>query len=101
MSAASFRLSGKADEDILAIMLYTIEQFGVRQAVIYYKGLHEVYEFLAVHPKAACERSEIDPPVRAHRYQLHLVVYEIGEDGSILILRVPHYSGDRIARENR
>lgn len=98
---ASFGLSRKADEDILAIMLYTIEQFGVRQAEIYHKGLHEVFEFLAVHPKAARERPEIDPPVRAHRYQSHLVVYEIGEDGRILILRVPHCSSDWIAQENQ
>lgn len=91
---SSYKLSQRADEDILSIARYTIDTFGVQQAEIYHAGLHETFDFLASNPAAARERTEIDPPVRAHRYQSHLVVYEISENGDVLILRVPHGKTD-------
>ena len=32
----------------------------------------------------------LHPPVRVHRYQSHLIIYEIAEDDMVLILRVRH-----------
>ena len=40
-------------------------------------------------PRAARERLEIDPPVRAHPYKSHMVVYVI-EGDDVLILGVRH-----------
>ncbi|OBX17940.1 plasmid stabilization protein ParE [Erythrobacter sp. QSSC1-22B] len=91
---SSYKISQRADEDILSIARYTIATFGAQQAEIYHAGLHKTFDFLASNPAAARERTEIDPPVRAHRYQSHLVVYEIAENGDVLILRVPHAKTD-------
>lgn len=91
---SSYKISQRADEDILSIARYTIDTFGVQQAEIYHTGLHKTFDFLANNPAAARERTEIDPPVRAHRYQSHLIVYEISEYGDVLILRVPHGKTD-------
>ena len=46
--------------------------------------------FLGDHPRAARLREEILPPVRVHRYQSQLIVYEVSEDDEVLVLRVRH-----------
>lgn len=86
---SSYRLSKAADADIAAIAEYTIEAFGVEQAIAYRNGLIEAFKFLAEFPRAARERYEIDPPVRAHPYKSHMVVYVI-EGDDVLILGVRH-----------
>lgn len=91
---ASYQLSSQADADITSIIHFTIEKFGEAQARIYYDGLVEAFDFLAEHPRAARLRDEIDPPVRAHPYQAHLIVYEIGDGDAVTILRVPHSTMD-------
>lgn len=91
---ADYRLSKQAAEDIEAIGRYTLDTFGIDQARLYHEGLHTAFSFLAENPQAARERSEIDPPVRAHPYQSHLIVYEIENGGDILILRIPHSRSD-------
>jgi len=96
MNMASYKISKQADHDILAIARYTIERFGAEQANFYHAGMHKIFEFLASHPEAARERLEIIPPVRTHPYQSHLIVYEIDEDGNVLILRIPHAKSDWI-----
>lgn len=93
---ATFRLTQQAADDIAAIGRYTIAHFGVEQARIYHDGMQKAFAFLIANPKAARERSEISPPVRAYRYQAHLIVYEIAVDGDIIILRVPYARSDWI-----
>ena len=88
-----YRLSRKAEEDIINLYLEGLEQFGDAQAERYHRGLGRVFEFLARHPEAARERQEISPSVRVHRYVSHIVIYKI-EDEEVYVLRVRHGSED-------
>lgn len=85
----SFRLSRKAEDDIIQLYLSGVRDFGAAQAEGYYAGLEPVLTFLANYPSAARERREINPSVRIHRYRSHLIVYVI-EDPGILVLRIRH-----------
>ncbi|WP_157219450.1 type II toxin-antitoxin system RelE/ParE family toxin [Flavisphingomonas formosensis] len=86
----SFKLSGKAERDLEAIAVYTVETFGIEQALAYRDGLIRSFEFLVENPRSVRLRRELTPPVRAHRFQSHLIFYDMLSDGGILILRVRH-----------
>jgi len=85
-----WRLTQPAADDIAAIFLYGIEQFGIDQADAYHAGLEAAFDFLARYPRAARERSELSPPVRVHPYRAHLIVYEVEQNGGVFVLRVRH-----------
>ena len=91
---AIYHLTESARNDVLAISIFTIETFGEAQARRYHQGLETAFRFLAENPEAARERVEIDPPVRAHPYQAHMIIYEINNDNEVVILRVVHGSSD-------
>lgn len=84
-----YRISRRADADLDHLYLIGTKLFGVAQAEDYMAGLMRTLEFLAAFPQAARERMEFDPPVRAHPYKSHLLVYRV-ESEDILIVRVPH-----------
>jgi toxin ParE1/3/4 len=88
-----YRLSRKAEDDLIAIYHIGVDEFGAAQAEGYFTGLEEAFSFLASHPRAARERREISPPVRAHRYKSHLIVYILDGD-DVLILRIRHARED-------
>lgn len=91
----SYRLTVEARNDIASIAEYTINQFGVEQAIVYRDGLMRTFEFLAEFPMMARERTEIKPPVRAHPYKSHLIVYILDDQG-VLILGIRHAREDWI-----
>jgi len=91
-----YRLSRKAEEDILGIFITGAREFGIAQAERYHVDLEAAFAFLADYPRAARERTEINPPVRAHPRGSHVIVYEI-DGGCIVILRVRHQREDWIS----
>ncbi|QDX24800.1 type II toxin-antitoxin system RelE/ParE family toxin [Sphingomonas suaedae] len=91
-----FRFTRAATDDLLAIYLEGLERFGLAQADRYNDGLKRTFAFLAETPRAARLREEIDPPVRAHPFKAHMIVYEEVDDG-VLILRVRHGREDWIS----
>lgn len=91
---ATYALTQAAENDVAGIAAYTVERFGVAQAISYRDGLIRTFEFLGEYPGAARLRSELNPPLRAHRFRSHLIVYDILPDGRILIVRVRHYRED-------
>lgn len=93
----SYALSKAAERDLENIATYTVEMFGVEQALAYRDGLIRSFDFLADNPKSARLRHELKPPVRAYRFQSHLIFYDALSDGSILILRVRHGREDWVA----
>ena len=93
----SYRLSSAAENDLAHIAAYTIETFGIAQAIAYRDGLIRTFEFLAENPKAARLRRELKPPLRAHRFQSHLIFYDMQPDGGILIVRIRHGREDWLA----
>lgn len=92
-----FRLTRAAAEDLTGIFLQGIEQFGLPQADTYHEGLSAIFEFLADYPQAARLREEISPPVRVHPYKAHLVIYDVGDEDKVIILRVRHGREDWIS----
>jgi len=60
-------------------------------------GLSAIFEFLADYPQAARLREEISPPVRVHPYKAHLVIYDVGDEDKVIILRVRHGREDWIS----
>jgi len=85
-----FRLTRAAVDDLTAIFLEGMEQFGLPHADAYHEGLSRIFAFLADYPSAARLREDISPPVRAHPYKAHLVIYDVGDQDEVIILRVRH-----------
>jgi toxin ParE1/3/4 len=86
----AYKLSVKAEEDILRVYRESFLLFGAEQTDNYFAGLERVFEFLSDTPEAAKELVEIWPPVRIHPYRSHIIVYLIVGNGDVLILRVRH-----------
>jgi len=80
-----YKLSRKAEEDIIAIFMYGVSQFGIHHDL-----LERTFQFLAENPEAARERVEITPAVRIHPIESHIVIYTVDEGGDIFIVRVRH-----------
>lgn len=97
----AYRLANKAAEDVFNIWAEGAAMFGEAQAERYHSGLEAIFRFLSENPKAARLRNEIVPPVRAHPFKSHLVVYETDANDEVLILRVRHGLEDWIANPLR
>jgi len=91
-----YRLSRKAEEDVIDIFLAGARELGLPQAGRYHELLGAAFEFLASNPFAARERMEITPPVRVHPVGAHLIIYTLNVDGEVFILRVRHGHEDWI-----
>jgi toxin ParE1/3/4 len=88
-----YRLSRKAESDLLTIYAEGAARFGVAQAEAYFTRIERTLELLADNPLMARERPEISPPVRIHPCGTHLIVYLVAGDG-ILVLRIRHQRED-------
>ncbi|MEZ5825479.1 MAG: type II toxin-antitoxin system RelE/ParE family toxin [Geminicoccaceae bacterium] len=86
----AYRLSRKAEEDLLHVYLDGANRFGLEQADRYHDHLTGLFEMLSDNPRMARERHELSPPVRIHPGKAHIIVYIVDEQGDILILRVRH-----------
>ncbi len=89
----AFRLSLKAEDDLVDIYLTGVRTFGQVKADRYYLDLQDTCDFLSRFPQAARERTEIEPPVRIHPHKAHVIVYVVLND-DVLILRIRHGSED-------
>ncbi|MBY3381175.1 type II toxin-antitoxin system RelE/ParE family toxin [Rhizobium laguerreae] len=83
----SFKLSAEAEEDIIAIAEQGVRMFGADQAKRYHDELFALFDLIAVNPRIARKRDEIDPPVRIHPFKAHLIVYRIENDETIFVIR--------------
>ncbi len=88
-----FRTSDQADEDIIAIYEQGYRLFGADQADRYLDDLDSVFQRLADFPRLGRLRTDYTPPVRILPFKAHIIVYDEG-DGGIVIIRV------RYARED-
>jgi len=86
----TYRLSRKAEEDLIHIYVDGARLFGVAQAEKYFSALEKTFQLLAENPFIARQRAELDPPVRMHPHRPHLIVYALDESGDITILRIRH-----------
>lgn len=86
----TYKLSVKAEEDIIHVYREGVRLFGVEQAEVYLAGIEKIFQFLSNTPEAARERTEIDPPVRIHPYGSHNIIYLIDSEREVFVLRVRH-----------
>lgn len=84
-----YRTTRQADRDIVDIYLWGCREWGQPQAERYHEGLSAVFDLIADNPRMARERFEVDPPVRPHPYQSHLIAYLLDDNG-VLIVRILH-----------
>ena len=85
-----FRLSLAAEDDVISIAEEGVRLFGPVQAKRYHEELFAIFDLIAASPHIARERHELSPPMRIHPFKAHLVVYQIEDEGGILIVRVRH-----------
>jgi toxin ParE1/3/4 len=84
-----YRISRRADQDIIDIYLWGHRRFGPPRAELYHDALMQTFDLIAENPRIARERPQFVPAVRIYPHQSHLVIYGLeGED--VLILRVLH-----------
>jgi len=84
-----YRLTSKAELDIIAIAEAGLSRWGRALAEEYIDGLYALFDRIASSPRMARERNELTPPVRVLRYRAHLVLYLV-EGDDILIVRLRH-----------
>lgn len=89
-----YRLTRKAEDDIVRIYFEGVRLFGADQAERYHYELEAIFNLIADNPKLARARYEISPPVRVHPHKSHLIIYLTEEDGSVLVVRVRHAHED-------
>lgn len=84
------KLSRAAEADLAEIRDYTIERFGIEQAVIYIDGLERAFRRIMDYPKSG-EPADLHPDVRSVSTGDHRAYYRVGKD-EILIVRILHKS---------
>jgi len=93
----AYRLSERAEEDIIRIYIVGALDFGIEQARRYHQRLSQAFEFLSENPFAGPERSELRPICQIHPVGSHIVIYRVLADG-ISILRVRHSREDWLSQ---
>lgn len=83
------RVSDRADADLLDIYLFGAEQFGRLQAVNYQMSLKACFDLLADNPRLGRTAPLIGPDVRRHEHGSHVILYQVDENG-VLIIAVVH-----------
>lgn len=89
----SFRLSVKAEEDLVEIYSYGILQFGYTQANNYVFGLEETLLKLAQSPFMGKQSDFVSKGLRSFVYKSHIIFYQL-EDRGVLIVRILNQSRD-------
>lgn len=86
-----YRLSEKADHDLVGIWNYTYENWGVYQARSYIEKINIQLNRLLVSPNKGRESKDYN--CRIFPVEKHIIVYRVG-DTHVEILRILHQSMD-------
>lgn len=86
-------LSKAADADLEDIFDYTLDEFGVEQAVAYVSGFDEAFEMISENPEIGRERKEIREELRSLVKDKHIIFYRSLND-HVRIVRILHGSRD-------
>ncbi len=93
----TWRLSRKAEEDLIRIWLHGADRHDPGQADRYQDGLEKTFVLLAQFPELDRERRDLTPPLRVHPFGVHLVMYLVRSDGSVFVVRVRHEREDWVS----
>lgn len=86
----NYRLSAKAEADLVQIYIDGVTDFGVAQAEAYQDKIDQTIALIADNPEIARLREEISPPVRIHPVHAHVIIYLVDDHRMVRILRVRH-----------
>ncbi|MCC6920042.1 MAG: type II toxin-antitoxin system RelE/ParE family toxin [Alphaproteobacteria bacterium] len=86
---ADYRLTRRAEKDLLDIYVYGMERFGEAQAARYHQDMSVCFELLASRPRMGRLAAAIAPGVRRHEHGSHVILYEEDREG-VLILALVH-----------
>lgn len=92
-SIKAYELSKEADRDLEEIFEYTINKFGLNQAVKYLNEFEVLFSELIINPDMGKNRNEIKSGLKSFSKSAHVVFYRIQND-KIRIVRVLHGSRD-------
>jgi toxin ParE1/3/4 len=77
---AEYRLTQRAQTDLIDIYDFTESKFGVYQAEAYHAGLVRSFGLLADFPLIGQTADELAPGCRRFRFQSHLIFYTVQPD---------------------
>ena len=83
------RLTEDADADLLDLILYGLETFGLARAEDYRNSLARCFEPPAVNPKLGRKADDFAPGARRHEHARHVIFYDEQPDG-VLIIAIIH-----------
>lgn len=90
-----YRIRARAQADLESIWLYTVEQWGIKQADNYLEALIQCFEWLAESPSLGKARDDVKQGYFCFPVGRHLVFYIIVND-KVEIIGIPHQSMDII-----
>jgi len=82
---AEYRLSRRAERDLLQIYAYTNETFGRYQAEAYLSGLDRSFGLLADFPLMGASAEELAADLRRFRFQSHFIFYT--QEADFIVIR--------------
>ena len=80
----NYRLSSRAEQDLIDIYLYTLEMFGFAQAESYSKEITDVFGMLAANPRIGRPDPILGDEYRRHEHGSHVVFFSIDADGIVI-----------------
>jgi toxin ParE1/3/4 len=87
--------SNEARDDIVGILQYTQETFGIRQKNIYENYMKAEIEKLSLMPTIGHKHSFLNEMYRVINFQSHLIIYTVNQaQKQINILRIVHKKVD-------
>lgn len=101
VAVGSFKLSARAEAELINLYDYSEAQFGRYQADAYLAGLERTFGLLADFPRIGQSADELVPGYRRFRFQAHVVFYS--EEGDYIVIRAilhrPAISGQRFSNK--
>ncbi|WP_114432619.1 type II toxin-antitoxin system RelE/ParE family toxin [Phyllobacterium bourgognense] len=86
---SEYRLTERAETEILEIFLDSIEMFGVIQARRYKDELDYCFKLLAETPHMGRLAETLGSGVRRHEHKSHVILYEQEANGILVLALVP------------
>jgi toxin ParE1/3/4 len=86
---AEYRLSRRAEFDLLTIYAHNETTFGAYQAEAYHAGFERTFGLIADFPRIGASAEELAPGYRRFRFQSHNIFYS-EEESRVLIRAIIH-----------
>ncbi len=87
-------LAEVVEKDIAGMLVYLMQKYGTKEVVIQANKLNEALEFLSTVPDAGYIRRDVGHGRLAYPVGEYLLIYEIRDEASIILMRVLHSSMD-------